>query len=257
MQALSLLPLLHTFPKFTELSSVSGNLDPNFTLTSFCRDLSFRLKIDDSDENLHQQKPQEEAKHQQQQEFTFPCAHPPQGSLLAADEIFDNGMIRTISPVSDQSKLFSAADGHGGQGLPLLPPPTKLFVPQKCDDIPWHGDLFRETATLETWQTKCNSTGFSKLYRYRRDVKHRRNSEGTGAFVFLNPPPGPEKVEKQKEVKNDVVKCGKRKTAPSSWAHEKLYLMNRKRSENNKRRSFLPYKKQIFGLFSNMNLHPF
>ncbi|MED6184441.1 hypothetical protein PIB30_047452 [Stylosanthes scabra] len=219
MQAISsVLPEL-----FTDFSSVSGNLDANFSLNTFCRDLSFRLKIDDTD----------------QHDFTFPSADPPQGSLLAADEIFHNGRIRTTtSPHYDQSMLFSAADGDAGQESPLLPPPTKRR---------------RETTTLavetmETWQ-KCNSTGFSKLYRYRRDVKHRKNSEGTDAFVFLNRPPAPEMVEKKKEV----VKCGKRKTAPSSWAHEEFYLMNRKRTESNKRRSFLPYKKHIFGLFSNMN----
>ncbi|MED6143675.1 hypothetical protein PIB30_007973 [Stylosanthes scabra] len=215
------LPVLHTFPEFTDFSSVSGNFDANFSLATFCRDLSFTLKIDDTD----------------QHDFTFPSAHPPQGSLLAADQIFHNGRIRTTtSPHYDRSMLFSAADADAAQESPLLPPPTKRR---------------RETTTLGQ---KCNSTGFSKLYRYRRDGKHRRNIEGTDAFVFLKrPPPAPEKMETKKEV----VKCGKRKTAPSCWAHEELYLMNRKRTERNKRRSFLPYKKQIFGLFSNMNVNLF
>ena len=51
--------------------------------------------------------------------------------------------------------------------------------------------------------------------------------------------------------------------ATSSSAHEKLYMMNRKRKrkESDTRRLFLPYKQQLVGFSTNVNgfsriLHP-
>nr|XP_004509891.1 uncharacterized protein LOC101512356 [Cicer arietinum] len=65
------------------------------------------------------------------------------------------------------------------------------------------------------------------------------------------------------KVENIVVKKGKDDISKSTLsAHEKFYVMNKMRKDNNKRRSFLPYKPNLLGIFTNMNglsrsLHPF
>ena len=296
MATLSVLPLPYKFPDSDDFTFVSAKFD---------RDFSFKLKIDHHDEKFEEEEKKE-------QEFSFACTNP-QTSLVTADEIFDNGQIRPIFPVFDQSTVFAAA--HGGAASPLLPPLKKLFVEQQRDVFSSGSETngapegplresSHETTTLEVEVKdsrgtceKSNSTGFSKLWRFRRELKLRSNSDGKDAFVFLNPPepakpekPGEAKVKNdavkkgkagETKVKNDVVKNGKAKEAEakakndvvkhgkvgmrktmSSSAHEKLYVMNRKRKESDKRRSFLPYRNQLVGFFANMNafsrnVHPF
>ena len=89
----------------------------------------------------------------------------------------------------------------------LRPPLKKLFVEQQCDIFPSDSEpqgqpealliceLPRKTTALELevedskdMCKKSNSTGFSKLWRFRQDLKLRSNSDGKDAFVFLNTP---------------------------------------------------------------------
>ena len=251
MQALSVLPLPHAFLVSDEFAPSSAKFDHDFTS---------KLKIDHNDETFDEQ----------EREFSFACVNP-QGSLVTADEIFHNAQIRPIFPAFDQSILF--ADEHGGAVLPLLPPLKKLFVEQQRDIFTSRSEpqgvlegslreLPCETTALEVEAKdsretckKSNSTGFSKLWRFRQDLKLRSNSDGKDVFVFLNPPTP---ANSETKVKSVIQNNGKRKMT-SSLAHEKLYMMNRKRKESDKRRSFLPYR---VGFFANVNgfsknLHPF
>lgn len=120
---------------------------------------------------------------------------------------------------------------------------------------------------------KSNSTGFSKLWRFR-DLVLRSNSDGRDAFVFLNSNAAvgdksssrPAKLTSEDEKKSTKTKKGKEKTTSSASAkktksaHEKLYMRNRALKEEVKHRSYLPYKQ--VGFFTNVNglsrnIHPF
>jgi secreted PhoX family phosphatase len=129
---------------------------------------------------------------------------------------------------------------------------------------------------------KSNSTGFSKLRRFREFVL-RSNSDGKDAFVFLNHEDSTskhlstttttaatsEKIGTEKKTKKkDVVvvkrkeQSSKRVSSSSSSAHELHYLRNRAIKDGDKQKSYLPYRQDIFGFFTNVsdlskNIHPF
>ncbi|XP_061357000.1 uncharacterized protein LOC133301386 [Gastrolobium bilobum] len=233
----------------------------------FEHDFIAKLKIDD--EKIENEGKQIEEKVEEQdeeeEEFSFVFANP-DGSLISADEVFDNGQIRPVFPVFNQDLLFSD-DYDGGDGL--RPPFKKVFV-QHPDDYPSSSSAAASSAPgvpdgpYCEWSpqtaVKSNSTGFSKIWRLR-DLKLRCNSDGKDTFVFLNTASAA-KAEKPRsgEAKNAVVKKVKGKTASS--AHEKHYVMNRAKKESDKRKSYLPYRQELFGFFANANgftrnVHPY
>jgi hypothetical protein len=87
------------------------------------------------------------------------------------------------------------------------------------------------------------------------------NSDNKDSLVLMNHS-APKKSNKTK-VDNTVVKKRKdEKHKKALSAYEKFYVTNKTRKDSNKRKSFLPYKHQLFGLFTNINglsrnLHPF
>lgn len=224
----------------------------------FEHDLMSKLKIQDEHKEEHDEVEEEE------EEFSFVFMNP-DGSPISADEAFDNGQIRPVFPVFNQDLLF--ADGDDFAAGPRSPI-KKVFV-QQSDDSPSSTAAEASESELATppegpyceWAPKAtaksNSTGFSKLWRFK-DPKLRSNSDGKDTFVFLNPPPAKASSGEARKV---VVKKVKGKTTSSS-AHEKLYMMNRARKESDKRKSYLPYKQDLFGFFANANgltrnLHPY
>lgn len=134
---------------------------------------------------------------------------------------------------------------------------------------------------------KSNSTGFSKIWRFK-GFMHRSNSDGRDAFVFLNhaTPSSSTTASGKREEKTatttsekenfslkkvggngevagevKVKKVRKRKTAALS-AHE--VYMRSKAKDTARRRSYLPYRPELVGLFTNVtgggltrNVHPF
>ncbi|XP_042499252.1 uncharacterized protein LOC122077378 [Macadamia integrifolia] len=159
-------------------------------------------------------------------------------------------------------------------------------------------------ASLEKCK-KSNSTGFSKKTWKFRDLLYRSNSDGMDTYVFLSPSKTTmmkrnDKTEKAsadrvevgkshpqhhhhqhqqqqlKEKSNSVsgqVKVaankGKVKAKVASGealsAHESHYVRYRALKEEDRRRSYLPYRQDLVGLFANANggvssrrtLHPF
>ncbi|TKY60861.1 hypothetical protein E2542_SST17964 [Spatholobus suberectus] len=110
---------------------------------------------------------------------------------------------------------------------------------------------------------KSNFMGSSKTWRFQEYLKLRSNSDGKDAFVLLNPS-GSMPMRSNKAKKESVVskKGNSEKCKIVLSAHEKLYVMNRKRKEISKQKSFLPYKRGLIGFFTNRNrftknLHPF
>ncbi|KAL3501183.1 hypothetical protein ACH5RR_035632 [Cinchona calisaya] len=132
---------------------------------------------------------------------------------------------------------------------------------------------------------KSNSTGFCKIWRFK-DFMHRSNSDGRDTFVFLNnttPSTSTstaaslkreekvaEGVTSLKQVNDKagvggevkkVKKVTKNKTAALT-PHE--VYMRSKAKDCDRRRSYLPYRPELVGLFTNVNgggltrnVHPF
>nr|GMC96517.1 DNA ligase 1-like [Ipomoea batatas] len=119
---------------------------------------------------------------------------------------------------------------------------------------------------------KSNSTGFSKLWRFR-DLAHRSNSDGRDAFVFLNAAEkkiaaGGVKVNAggvAGEINNVTAQQQQKKKKNNknvtALAHER-YLRSKAKDED-RRRSYLPYRPELVGFFTNVNggltrnVHPY
>ncbi|XP_030469846.2 uncharacterized protein LOC115688225 [Syzygium oleosum] len=129
---------------------------------------------------------------------------------------------------------------------------------------------------------KSSSTGScSKRWRFR-DLLRRSNSDGKDSFVFLTPssrsssmssrssdakagggeakekasPPTDQAVavavaERRSKVKASSASAAAAAAAAS--AHEVFYVRNRALKEGGKRRSYLPYRRDLVGFFANVN----
>ncbi|XWS69010.1 hypothetical protein CRYUN_Cryun04dG0142900 [Craigia yunnanensis] len=280
----SSLSLSPSFNKFsgTGFPDIAGNFTLDFGV-------KLQLTIDEPNKEQEEKPNNQLEMEMEEEEFSFVCLNP-DGSQISADDVFQNGQIRPVFPLFNQDLLF--ADEHGSVlksedgDVSLRPPLRKLFVEDSPDTTSssssepagpyceWRrsGRIVEETSPNTC--KKSNSTGFSKLWRFR-DLMLRSNSDGKDAFVFLNHPPSSSasavKTEKKNEneeknakgkVTGEKPKVKKEKSGKkaSLSAHEKLYVKNRAMREGDKRRSYLPYRQ--VGFFSNVNglsrnVHPF
>lgn len=101
---------------------------------------------------------------------------------------------------------------------------------------------------------KSKSTGSVLFKRFNIcDLLLRRsNSDGQNSYVFAA------KIDKsttrmidcRKSPRHSVEVTGKAKMSPASSAHELFYIQNRSMKEGDKRKSYLPYRKDLIGFFS-------
>lgn len=303
MQAGSVLafsPAFNLYPPtsgYTEVADkVSGDFGAKLKLEDFgCEsgDMESKeaSKIEDLDEKLGDGAENSEEEDDDDEEFSFACVNP-DGSPISADDVFVDGQIRPIFPLFNRDMLF--ADAYDGDSKPkegsssaLRPHLRNIFVEERDhpssssaseSDEPERGPSgpFCEWSGKAELSKKSNSTGFSKIWRFR-DLVRRSNSDGHEAFVFLNHSSASTKPSSETTTaakKNDVVekkekeKVGKvevkgkgvvRGAKTASSAHEAHYVKNRAKREGDKRKSYLPYR---VGFFTNVNglsrnVHPF
>uniref|UniRef100_A0A1J3H4L6 Uncharacterized protein n=1 Tax=Noccaea caerulescens TaxID=107243 RepID=A0A1J3H4L6_NOCCA len=204
-----------------------------------------------------------------EEEFSFASVNA-ENSLITADEAFEDGQIRRVYPLFNRDILFEQPEERA-----LRSPLKKVFVESEtAEEEPmgpycsWSGRTVEE-ATPDTCR-KSNSTGFSKLWRFK-DLVLRSNSDGNDAFVFLNNgvAAGGEKNKSSSSFSTVAAKLaggkrtekkGKEQKKSEKSAHERLYMRNRAIREEGKRRSYLPYKH--VGFFTNVNgltknVHPY
>lgn len=270
-------------------------------------DFISKLQVDDAHDGFLQTDREDEAsvhnsRHEEEKdgeddeeddlEFSFACLNP-DGSPISADDVFQNGRIRPIYPLFDRSLPFGDSQDEAPEATEASsyrrPPLKKLFIEMAERDelegvdegtyCAWNGKTVEEAASPEGCR-KSNSTGFSRLWRFR-DLVHRSSSDGKDAFVFLNTHRARggvgniQQEKKDEEVSRERVgrtadrKEGKTKsnttvTAKAQTAHEKHYVRNRAAKESDKRKSYLPYRQNLVGLgfFANVNgmtrnVHPF
>lgn len=229
-----------------------------------------------------------------EEEFSFTCTKP-DGLPISAENAFQDGQIRPIFPIFNRHLLFGEEDnGNSSKGREASSPrPSlkKIFFEEQ-DQHRSSSDQLEEALNRRhcEWSEKkavdaspglckkSNSTGFSKLWRFR-DLVTRSNSDGKDVFVFLNSNstntrPSNEEAKKMAKAEKIVemegnkrlgqqtsvkVKAKGKKGETASSVHEKLYVKNRAKKEENKRKTYLPYR---VGFFTNVNglsrnVHPF
>ncbi|KAL8141964.1 hypothetical protein V2J09_014996 [Rumex salicifolius] len=126
------------------------------------------------------------------------------------------------------------------------------------------------TPPKQEMSKKSNSTGSSKRWKLRNLV-HRSHSDGREKFVFLTPKQEEEQrrlsasekpeISSRNTVERSSSGGGKRKeekaqsttSAAVGKAHWDHYLRNRAIKESDRRKSYLPYKQDLVGFFTNVN----
>ncbi|XP_059643359.1 uncharacterized protein LOC132285207 [Cornus florida] len=200
------------------------------------------------------------------------------------DEIFYDGQIRPIFPIFDRNLLTREDQDHDQteSDVPAIRIPlSKLFVEDRepssvssseadeLESVPPGTYCVWRPKVVEASPSRCkksNSTGSaSKRWRFS-NLLRRSNSEGKDSFVFMTPKSREQKGDKfdtNVKERGDAVKvtakvkakgvAGGEKATPSSSAHEEFYVRNRAMKEDYKKKSFLPYRKDLVGFFANVN----
>lgn len=237
-------------------------------------------KAKDNNNNSDKEKREYEEEEEEKEddddfEFAFVCREP-DTTTISADEIFSNGQIRPTYPIFDQSLLLSLYESHIEKtntvtaitatrtttvSTAKAPPPSfrrpplrKLMIEEQerdrdtscssseADDLEGvpDGSYCVWTPHSSSSCKKSHSTGSSsKRWRFR-DLLYRSNSDGKDTFVFLTPSKKAEKIP----VRNN---------SSNSNSNKKKTTVVNKVAEENKRKSFLPYRKELVGFFNNAN----
>ncbi|KVI05642.1 uncharacterized protein LOC112524274 [Cynara cardunculus var. scolymus] len=219
-------------------------------------------------------------------------------SPMYADKVFEDGQIRPVFPLFDQNLLLGGEyEVEEIDRLPVHPTVDKIFIEsprghpsstasehEENNDVAagpfcvWSKESVTGTAELSK---KSNSTGFSKLWRIREKVG-RSNSDGRDAFVFLKssdrtstttttsssstkPATGAGSFVKVNAAgeKARVVKQGTKAKKPTVSPHEAYLRSKGEHTEEERRRSYLPYRPELMGFFTNVhgglskNVHPY
>lgn len=95
------------------------------------------------------------------------------------------------------------------------------------------------------WKKSSSTGSGSKNWIGIRYLLRRSNSEGKDPIGLLTP--------KQKRNSSEVSKVIPSRLKAHSPVHEQFYLQKRVENEIVKRKTFLPYRQDLFGLFANVN----
>ncbi|KAK9060253.1 hypothetical protein SSX86_020957 [Deinandra increscens subsp. villosa] len=276
--------------------------DQSVDLISFGFNTQLDLKSndDDDDEDHKDSKEKEEEYHDDDDDdFTFMLVGHDDDDQIYDDKLFEDGQIRPVFPLFDQNLLLDGEyDIEEIDHLPILPPVDKIFIEsprgfpsstapeheQNGDTATgpycaWSKETATATATAEL-SKKSNSTGFSKLWRLREKVD-RSNSDGRDAFVFLKSSDrstaATPSSSSSKPVTSDgtfvkvnvaggkarVVKRGTKGNKSTVSAFEAYLRSGGGHTEEERRRSYLPYRPELMGFFTNVhgglskNVHPY
>ncbi|XP_022740046.1 uncharacterized protein LOC111292095 [Durio zibethinus] len=131
----------------------------------------------------------------------------------------------------------------------------------------WKPKQSAESSPNRCKKSKSTGSSSSKRWRLIKDLLKRSNSDGTvssSSVLSLNfdkqtiEKKNEEKVNEKtsttkKKCESEAVKATKTKKIEKASAHEVFYMRNKALKEGDKRRSFLPYRQDLFGIFTNVN----
>ena len=132
----------------------------------------------------------------EEEEFSFACTEV-QGMHVFADEIFENGKIRQIPHNFNQCLLIYPTPNNISSHL--RPPLKKVFIKNSINRHAMLGCISKESqneslqnmtmveikASNECYE-KSNSTGSSNLWKFRKNLNLRSNSDHKNSLVLLN-----------------------------------------------------------------------
>ncbi|GJY87646.1 actin cytoskeleton-regulatory complex protein [Tanacetum coccineum] len=210
---------------------------------------------------------------------------------IDTDKAFEDGQ---IFPLFDQKLLNDHYHIEEINHLPMHPHVDKLFIESPRGFPPstsaqhdedsaagpyceWSKNTTSSSSSNSSstsnaeMSKKSNSTGFSKLWRLKEKVG-RSNSDGRDAFVFLKHNDKTAAATTPKAGNSDGIyvkvndaggkpRVVKAKKASVS-AHE-AYMKSRGHTEDDRRKSYLPYRPELMGFFTNVhgglskNVHPY
>ncbi|KFK33706.1 hypothetical protein AALP_AA5G049800 [Arabis alpina] len=194
-------------------------------------------------------------------EFEFAILQP--SSSSSSDglifPVFDHNLVSAVtSAVKSEPILTPLKDLFLRERIDSPPQPQQIDSSSsdeedELDEIP--SEIYcrwtpaRSTAEMspsggcrKSKSTGSSSTSSWSTKRWRiRDLLKRSRSDGKQSLNFLN--------TNSESPKNKEIVLIKKKEKVS--AHEKFYLRNKAIKEEDKRKSYLPYKQDLFGLFSN------
>ncbi|KAL2492701.1 Protein of unknown function (DUF1645) [Abeliophyllum distichum] len=198
-------------------------------------------------------------------EFAFVTSDSEFSSSISADEIFYNGQIRPVFPIFNRDLLLGNETGNSDsspKAAPIRLPLRKLFNESETSSSSSSSEVDDldgvPAATYCTWRPKVSeeeeeeaegrckkssSTGSTKRCTFE-DLLHRSHSDGDHVpLVSLSPSKQKENEKIKKGVETPVVGSGKVKAA-AQYA----------RNGVDRRRSYLPYRKDLVGFFANVNV---
>ncbi|GFP99723.1 hypothetical protein PHJA_002116400 [Phtheirospermum japonicum] len=206
---------------------------------------------------------------------------------VSVEDFSCDGQIRHVFPVFNRDLLQDSGgepSACGGRELleSAVPIPlSKLFIeedrervdyPPSCssseadelENVPegtycvWRPKLAE--SPMPSQCKKSKSTGSASRRWKLRDLMRRSKSDGKDSFVFLTPKHKEEKSGKSIEATNKADgKLGLRSAsggggpAGSPSAHEAFYVRNKAMKEGEKKKSYLPYRRELVGFFANVN----
>ncbi|VFQ91896.1 unnamed protein product [Cuscuta campestris] len=145
----------------------------------------------------------------------------------------------------------SSSSSSDADELDCVPPGTYcVWRPKKIDESP-----------SSSLGKKSSSTGSHSMPRRIRDLLCRVNSHGNDRYVFLTPKTGEtSKAANRPGVETEAAgktQAKKKKSksaaaAPPMAAHEAFYLRSKAAKEGEKRKSYLPYRRELVGFFANV-----
>ncbi|XP_047964722.1 uncharacterized protein LOC125209157 [Salvia hispanica] len=100
---------------------------------------------------------------------------------------------------------------------------------------------------------KSKSTGSASRRWKIRDLLRRSKSDGKESFVFLTPKQREENPVKLMLRSPEQGRGKGSNSAAAASAHEAFYVRNRAMKEEDKRKSYLPYRRDLVGFFANVS----
>ncbi|XP_075507951.1 uncharacterized protein LOC142544800 [Primulina tabacum] len=218
-------------------------------------------------------------------EFEFVLAR--EENDVLPDEFFYQGQIGPVFPVFRRDLLLSYGDSSMSNENRRLEPSAEM----ECIKVPL-SKLLEETrrdendrdpascssseadelesipaGTYCVWRPKVpetpspsrckksKSTGSASKRWKLPEFLRRSNSEGKDSLVFMTPKHRDEKrdrTETSRKSTENIAAVSSSTAGPPS-AHEALYVQNRAKKENDRRKSYLPYRPDLVGFFASAN----
>lgn len=152
------------------------------------------------------------------------------------------------------SELFAEEDEERG-----YPPSCSSSEADELENVPVGTYcVWRPRAAPPPLPSQCEkskSTGSASRRWKLRDLLRRSKSDGNESFVFLTRKRREEKPEKS-PPRAPQAGSGNRshpEAAPPPSAHEAFYVRNRAAKEGDRRKSYLPYRRDLVGFFANVS----